>query len=192
MAAPQPNLDRYLAALWPDTHRCLGRRLLPLRIGHILLLRRVGSPFGAAIDRTPDGVDIATAVAICSRTVADATRFVQSSGLALRLIPLALRAQWRRREASAQLLAYFRAGMDGPKFWHRGDSKPLATPFWLSVMVTLCRELGRTGEEALEAVAAAALWECAAVWEATGQATFRSDDEEQAMERARTLAAEGN
>lgn len=193
MAAPLPNLDRYLAALWPDTYRCLGRRLLPLRIGHILLLRRIGSPFGQPGDRIPDAVDIALAVQICSRPVAEGVKLVRSGSVRLGLVSLWLswRAHRSRLEAVTQLAAYLQAGMTGPRFWKResGATAP-STPFWMAVLVTLRRDLGMTKAESLEAVAASALWECAAIWESVGAVNFMSDAEFEAMAMAEEPTAE--
>lgn len=187
MAAPLPNLDRYLAALWPDTYRCLGRRLLPLRIGHILLLRRIGSPFGQPGGRIPDAVDTAIAVEICSRPVAEGERLVRSGSIRLGIVSwwLSWRAHRSRLEAVTQLTAYLQAGMTGPRFWNResGAMAP-STPFWIAVLVTLRRDLGMTAEAAIEAVAASALWECAAIWESTGAISFMSDAEFEAMAMA--------
>lgn len=189
MAEAPTNFDRYLAALWPDRYRCLGVRLLPLRVGHVLLLRRLRSPFLGDSATPPDAADIALAIAICTRPVRDAVRLVGTWSLPLRIAWLGFRAGLRRNQAALQLAAYLLEGMRGPRFWHSArGGKAMRTPYWLAVLTTLRRDLGLGADEALETPAARALWECAAIWEANDAAELVSDAEHNAMAAAAELA----
>lgn len=184
--APSSNADRFVRALWPDRYRCLGRRLRPLSIGHLLLLRRLGSPL--VLGGTPDAADIALAVFICSRPWRRALAAMRRPWLGIRLIPLGVRASWWSAKAVRGLTAYLRAGMAGPRWWpvHRPGCEPseMRSPYWLTILVALEAEMGATSDQALDMPVALALWRVAALREREGAIQIVSDEEMAALARS--------
>jgi hypothetical protein len=63
----------------PETRACLGFRLLPLRLGHLILLKRIGNAF--LTEGQPDLEDLATAVLVCSRSYEEGIQILTSPDL---------------------------------------------------------------------------------------------------------------
>jgi hypothetical protein len=85
----------YIQARWPVKWRICGTDLLPFSIGHMLLLRRVGSPFvpDASEAETIEPGHLAMAVLICTRNFEQGCRFIDSRWVSLRA---RIWARWRR------------------------------------------------------------------------------------------------
>lgn len=78
---------RYSATIFPDRHQAFGVRLLPMTLGHALLLDRLRSPFSHPVpggDPRPIHIDEALLCAmICSRSWRDAERMVDTTRASL-------------------------------------------------------------------------------------------------------------
>lgn len=63
-----PQRADYAAAIFPDRHRVCGVRMLPLTLGHALLLQRIPSPYALGNDPRKAGLgDTVLAAYVCSR-----------------------------------------------------------------------------------------------------------------------------
>lgn len=174
------NADSFVRALWPDRHRCLGRRLVPLTIGHLLLLRRVRSPLAAGL--LPDPADLALAVFICSRPWRRALAAVERPALGWRLAGLGLRASWGMHRAALAFTRYLKAAMEGPRWWPvprpgGGSDFEMRSPYWATILVALQADLRMTHDQALDMPVALALWKIAVMREREGQVQLVSDAE---------------
>lgn len=186
MSQGTTNLSEWLRAVWPDQFFCLRRRLVPLRVGHIMLLLRLESPFVTGA-RVPDAADLALAILICTRSVREATRLVTFGSWWSKLAMnwTGIRCAFGTQRGISQFSAYLLSGIKGPRWWSKSTKgAPMRTPFWLAVLTTLQRDLLYRPEEARELAAARALWECSAVWEGNDAIDLVSNDEWLAMERA--------
>lgn len=181
--ASRSNADLFVRALWPDRHWCLGRRLMPLTIGHLLLLRRVGSPLASGL--VPDPADLALAVFICSRPWRRALAAVERPALSLRLLVLGLRASWGMQRAVQSLTRYLKSSLEGPRWWPvprpGGSDLEMRSPYWATILVALQSDLRMTHEEALDVPVALALWKIAVMREREGQVQLISDDEREVL-----------
>jgi hypothetical protein len=74
--------DAFFQALMVTPPVVCGRRLLPYSIGHEYVLRRVGSPFIVGGD--PRREDVLTAIAVCSRTMAENRALLALGGVEAR------------------------------------------------------------------------------------------------------------
>lgn len=176
------NLSRYTAAVLPDTYRVLGRWLVPITLGHLLLLIRLRNPLACG-GRTMDAADIAQAVLVCSKPQSIVTRTIDRRWQRVRLWWLGLRALWDAPRARAALLAYAASGLARPTLWmSSGDGRqPSGAPYWLGVQITLMRDLGMTWSETLDTPVSVAMWLCAGIWEGNGGCSIASDIEHDVM-----------
>ncbi len=184
MGTVPSNLQLYAAAVFPDGYRCIGRRLQPLCIGHVLLLLRLESPFLTGA-RVPDCVDIGLAVEICRRRWDKAAAARNGWWFAASLWLTSILA-WTRPHALTAFSHYLERSLKGPDYWRDGanEGKEPRTPFWLAVQATLMRELGFSNQEAMGMPIAAALWICAAIWEGNGSIRLESEVEREVKAEA--------
>lgn len=184
MGTVPTNLQLYAAAVFPDGYSCLGRRLQPLCIGHVLLLLRLESPFLTGA-RIPDCVDTGLAVEICRRPWSNAVGSRNGWWFRLSFWWTSILA-WTRPKALPAFTNYLERSFTGPDYWRDGttDGKEPRTPFWLAVQTTLMRDLGFSYQEALSMPIAAALWVCAAIWEGNGSIRLESETEREVKAEA--------
>lgn len=184
MGTVPTNLQLYAAAVFPDGYSCLGRRLQPLCIGHVLLLLRLESPFLTG-SRIPDCVDIGLAVEVCRRRWDNAAGARDGWWFRICFWTTSILA-WTRPKALAAFTNYLERSFKGPDYWRDGatDGKEPRTPFWLAVQATLMRDLGFTNQEALSMPISAALWICAAIWEGNGSIRLESEMEREVKAEA--------
>lgn len=169
----------YSESLYPDRHRACGVDLLPMTLGHALLLQRLGSPFAAARQglggegRSPiSGADMLLACLVCSRSAARAAWIVNSRwGAAW------IRWKWivRRFRIGADMLAFLKwYGVQ----WHLPDfvtsrtsegGAPRGAEFLHQLVVFCCSHLGCSHAEALEVPVAVAQYDYLCHLEAEGQ-----------------------
>jgi hypothetical protein len=185
--AAESHLSSYAAALLRDSYYIAGVRMEPLTVGHILLLHRLEHPLVIG-KGTLDASRIVQAAALCSVPYATAVRAVESRWLRLRLWWVG----WRMRKqirpfGFAHLVRYLAEGCRGPKTWVPADAggRRLNTPFWVTVQVTLMRDLGMSKAEALATPAREAVWLCSAIWEAAGAIEMASEAELSVMSESR-------
>ena len=157
--------------------KVLGAQLLPLRIGHKLLLERIACPVLCGGTFTLQ--DLMAAVLICSRSFADANKLHRE-----RLLPLKIWL-WSRRFAgfdiAKEILAfrnYIEAGCSCPELKvDASDGRNSGAPYTLR-LVQFCREkLGMTDAQAWEFPLARANWEWATWWEGEGSLKIKNEAE---------------
>ena len=159
---------------------------MPLSIGHLLFLRRLGSPLAEC--GLPDAADLALAVFICSRPWRRALAAIRRPWIGLRLLLLGIRARWQSVAAVRDLTAYLRDGMAGPRWWpvNRPGSEPIEmrSPYWLTILTALETEFGMSRQDAMDTAVSVALWRVASVREREGLIQLVSDDELAVLSRS--------
>lgn len=183
-------IDQYSAAIFPDRYRVLGKVLLPLTIGHGLLLARLGNPFAPWSGQGMAGAgDIITAATVCSMHHDDAFDSISTSRFARR----ARRLAWfachfhstaaRLKRAAVLLSAYVQEACRGPRVWVKGDAEKSKVPV-LATLKTGMQELFHAShDEALETPVAVALYELTVYSDRHGSLDFMSDEEAEMLGR---------
>ena len=157
------NAAYFLAAV-PEPVTCLGVKLKPLTLGHVILLHRFESRF--VIGGQPDLEDLILSLVICSREYADAIRLLDSSRCKWLLkwwgfkAWLAIKAGHDLVRSMLQFKYYYETADKIPKFEiEDNDGNPISTPFVLSVKLALQSGLHQSEEEALNKPWGMALFE---------------------------------
>jgi hypothetical protein len=140
--------SNFLTALIPDPAWCLGVRLRPFSLGHLVLLRRVNSPFVSREGQVVLG-DLILAVILCADDFADGAEWLarmdhQSDADRETL------ADWGKKAATLDLdeeatafIAYIRAADKMPEVFHSstsGQVQEIGAPFWQIVYLTLHKQ----------------------------------------------------
>jgi len=189
----------YTEALWPDRWTILGVQLQPLRLGHALLLQRLGISEPSAFSLQPSAFplgDLLLGLYICSRSVARAgaglqrtstRRWLALRAWAVRLLPARIRAL-----ALARYAQYLAAGWQGPRVWltQKDGGRPRGAELLQILTVSLMANLGLDRAAALETPLSLALWDCCAFWESEAALEFLSEDDEELIAEAKRIAAE--
>lgn len=174
----------YTAAFCPPAPEVLRRRLLPLSLGHCVLLEAVGSPFVRAGGARVKPGDLALAVFICSHP-SKATREAHYTP-----DKFALDIQWGLDCKGLDFVAekkafeeYLESSLKMPEIWQESGSKAPVAAWQFSVVAALMKGgLGR--EEAWDMPVAEALALYAAMLEREG-AELVSPEEAAIMARMR-------
>jgi hypothetical protein len=171
----------YAAAVFPSRTTIAGVRLLPLTIGHVLLLHALESPFvvpkGASKARRGD---LALALLVLSRPAAKAAQLVDSWRGVLLLHWLSWRVTLAPFfiPARLELAKWLASQTTGPMVWMpESGGRSLNAPLWLQVQSTLMGCLGKSEAEALATPVTVALWQFSAWWELNERVEFASDAE---------------
>jgi len=195
--------QRYAAVLFPDRWRILGVPLLPLTLGHALLLDRLelgsaGAPReqGRSLPATtmPDIGDLLLCLWVCSRAWDRAAAHLQRrrTRCALKLWAWQMRLTSRARldagltAAWAQWQAYLAAAWDAPSVWERDKSAASSAPLLQVLKVTLMSRLGHSAQSALDTPLTVALWDICCFWETKGHIEWVSPDIDAALDNIPT------
>lgn len=191
----------YYKAAIPDPCRLLGLKLRPLSLGHLLLLRRVGSAF--VTGGRPGYDDLALSVFICSQTYEEGCAALDDPELP------AFMARWQRRlcnqfgllyviglrkeqpidlpAKALEFTEYMKAGSEHPDFtWNEDGGKAIDAPIEQIVKVKLMSCTALTESEILNRPWSLSLWDYITLKVLDGQVEF-SDAEE--IEHAQAMAA---
>jgi hypothetical protein len=159
----EPLLRQYAAALLPDERRVLGRVMLPMTLGHALLLARLNSPFVVVQPTIPLLGDLRLAMFVCSRPYARAARQVNGryAWLRLYLMNVGLKHLLKGIE---QFAAYVAASRSMPDSFDPEPSSGtggwmLRTPFLLQVKLSMKTDFGMSEAEVMDVPLGQALWE---------------------------------
>jgi hypothetical protein len=178
----------YAEAIFPDRTRIAGTTLLPMQVGHALLLRRLGSPL-AAPTALPYSVTLgqaAVAVFVFSRTQTRAAKRIESRVGQLQISWLGLKLLLRQERNVQALLNYVRRSWQGPTVFVPSDRKQNAQPgdgdALRTLVGTLTSRIGVTMQEAMELPLTQALWEVCGYWAQEGGLRFASPQEQEIME----------
>ena len=195
--------DFYLAAV-PEPVTLLGLRLLPLSLGHLILLNRVKSAF--VVGGPPSYEDLALSVFICSQTYQGALAAFEDPDLPRFMerwhAKLAGTSSWAVRlcfresslvDLPAKALAfadYLQVHTKGPSYSYApGDCKEMECPPVQLVKVTLMKELHMTERDLLDRSWLLCLWDYVTVKALSGQVDMQDTDRvQQAVENSARLA----
>lgn len=176
-------------SVWPDQTTVLGVQLQPLTLGHVVLLKRLGSPlapFGSDRRSAPGLGDLLLAVYVCSRSYARAARAVlRTTPWVLRWwflkarITLLLRpsVSWELEEAIDDFRRYIAQQSAPPPVWITGQDSdgPSDAPTELLLLRQLIQFCRHTESQAMAVPLRFALYHLASHWERLGQVEFKSE-----------------
>lgn len=191
MTAASPN---YAAVVWPDRRRALGRELLPTRIGHALLLWRLGN--GLATGRPAGLGDVLGALHVLTRPAMEAAAGWRDGRARWWLRVWGWQAGWLGREAAwreaaAEMEAHLAEAWRGPRLWDRGgEGRAPGAPALALLKTRLMGCLGMGEVEAMETPIQRALWDLAAWGEDRGLAEWVSEEEMAEMAALERMLAE--
>lgn len=177
--------QQYAAAVFPDTWVILGRRMVPLTLGHAVLLTRMASPFAPfthpKLGYMPALGDVALAAWICSRPWRVAAERLQwrRTGWLLRWWAwCAARSAANRVDIARAWAAYFEAEISAPKMWlAEKQSKRLSSPVLQILILTRMTQFGEGFEAALDTPLRRALLDAAGLGEMRGTIEVQGDDD---------------
>lgn len=180
----------YAQTVFQDRARVEGRRLLPLTVGHALLLQRLKSPFAPRDTRTAGAGDCALLLFVCSRSWQVASKTLDS----LRCKPWLwlewLRVGFRFGHNRAQLFRYVSEAWTGPEVWLEGKSEPQDDDSLRVIINTLCSRMGLRYQDALNMPLRQAVWEVCGFWADEGRLKFMAPHEIEMREQLKEM--EGN
>lgn len=176
--------DDFYRAFIPDSFCVLGKKLLPLSLGHLIILNRIGSPFVVQSDDPADVGDLGVAVWVCSRNYRDGCDFIASDdkestlykwGSRLRRNPLFFWCQRRINweEAFAVFKDYIEQGTNCPVWGieeneKRGSYQIDTSPYQI-VRSELLHCTSMTDEEILDRPWSVCLWDFISIRAMEGQ-----------------------
>jgi hypothetical protein len=136
-------------ALFCERPTILGRRLMPLSIGHVSILQAIESPL------TSGGVihehDIAAAIAICSKRFVDLCDVFCPKMFDDDILEYAKLSEEERAKASFDFFRYFREQTNAPKHWQSKGSGGTSNCPWLWHLVRImCQHYNMTPDAAWE------------------------------------------
>jgi len=137
--------SNFLTALIPDPAWCLGVRLRPFSLGHLVLLRRVESPFVSREAKAVELGDLILAVILCADTFAAGVEFLGDMATPSEATQKTLE-EWGAKAAKLDLneevtefMRYIRAADTMPAYFTQsgGESQAIGSPFWQIVYLNL-------------------------------------------------------
>jgi len=145
-APPSNKMEsNFLTALIPDPAWCLGVRLRPFSLGHLVLLRRIDSPFVSREAKQVELGDLILAVILCADTFAAGVEFLGDMSTQSEANQKTLE-EWGTKAAKLDLnvevtefMAYIRAADQMPQYFTQSgsESQPIGSPFWQIVYLNL-------------------------------------------------------
>jgi len=135
----------FLTALIPDPAWCLGVRLKPFSLGHLVLLRRIGSPFVSPAQKQVELGDLILAVILCADKFEAGVEYLGTLDHASAADKETLE-EWGAKAAKLDLneevtafMAYIRAADVMPQYFHsaQGETQQIGSPFWQVVYLNL-------------------------------------------------------
>lgn len=183
----------YFLAAVPEPVTCLGVRLKPLTLGHVILLNRFECAF--ATGEQPGFSDLILGLVICSRDYHSALKFLNSRRAKLLLkwwgfkTWLAVKAGHNLAMSLIQFRRYYQSSDKLPEFEiEEKDGKAVSMPFVLSVKLALQSKLGHSESEALNKPWGMALHEYMAERTLRGELRILSEAEAQEIRELKAKA----
>jgi hypothetical protein len=171
----------FLETLYPPTYRVLGRELLPMEVGHWLLLERLGKLMMPPCE--PRAGDLALAAYVCARPSYMAARRVAEGGWLFRLgLWASARSGARFERALTTWRAYVAFHLAAPRFRERGGgqgdgaARTLNAPYWL-VYLRRAMAAGLSDRDALAVPMRLAIWQMKSAEEDSGAIVWLSEAE---------------
>lgn len=176
----------YADAIYPDSARVAGVKLLPMQLGHALLLRRLNSPLSQprCNGLFLDVGDCALGLFVLSQDQSCAAKRIDSAWGQVRLWWFALRLLPRLFKNKLKLAAYVQRQWQGPDVFvpqerkgDAGDGDALRT-----IIGTMTSRVGVPMEQVLSLPLTRAMWEVCGYWAQEGSLRFASQQEREIME----------
>jgi hypothetical protein len=161
----------YAEAQFPAVERIAGCRLLPLCLGHALVLQRIESPFVATEEergKVPGTGDMAYLMWIASRPYLKAWTALGTLRARLQRQWIAHRLRVRGADEVARLHDWLRRQWSGPRTKQKRDGERLGAPALAALKITLMAELGMSEDQALSHPIALVRWDAAIACERHG------------------------
>jgi hypothetical protein len=188
------NSLSFALALHPNRVRVAGVLLMPLCLGHAILLTRIKSPLAGywTGEQKEIGVaDIAWALWICERHATEAHRKLGSWWTIRRVKKLAKQVAEHGSIATVRgMFEYLEQGFSGPKMRRESNSKPCGSPLLAMLYASLLSHFHRSDSDAFNTPISLALWNRAALLEEKGIAKVWTDEDEEFAETARSMTQE--
>jgi hypothetical protein len=171
---------QFLDTLFQPSFRCLGRILLPMEVGHWLLLSKLGRL--CLPDDTVGAGDLAMAVYVTTRPHWVAARDVRKANLWFQAkLMFMARSGAAFERGLTTWREYIRWTTERPSFRDRssggsGASEVLNQPYWLALL-RRAKAQGLTEREALSQRVKTVLWESVALQEELGSVVWCSEEE---------------
>lgn len=180
----------FYEAVIPDPFTVLGVRLRPLSLGHLLILRKIGSAFFDP-DAKPNLGELGVAVTICSKTYEDGLAFLDDPQAMEKLTRWGKRITnqtgakgWFRRlykpvnviEAFEFFSKYLDEGLKSPSYTYEADkSKEINITNEQLVKVILLKNTNLTESEILNRPWSMCVWDMLTIRAIEGQIQFFDD-----------------
>lgn len=154
----------YANALFPDRRWSCGVELLPMSLGHALLLQRIGNPFAEQRPDFADGAivyaDILVSVGVCSRPWRRAHRWVNSRSGAFWVKWKWVTRKFRVREDVGSFMDWHADQWIAPDFVAtKGGGQSPGTELLHSLVKFCCATLGCSHNEAMDVTLPVALYD---------------------------------
>lgn len=161
----------YVSVLFPDRFRVCGRWLVPMTLGHLALMQRVGLPFAEVDPKPGTWPQIVLGAWICSQRWDVARDTIEERSTRAWLMWHGVTTFRRARLASAiTWRQYLTQQWDCPSYtWVReSDEPPTGMALVQSLIVTRMSRLHATRQSALDTPLSVALWDKVAWMAAEG------------------------
>lgn len=188
------NSHDFALAVHPDRVRVAGVLLMPLAIGHAILLTRLRSPLASywtGERKTVNVGDVALAIWVCERPATEAHSKIGDRMTRWRIGRLAKRVAKRGSIAVIyELVNYLQAGFSGPKMKRSGNSSSCGSPILAMIYASQLAHFHRSDSEAFNTPISLALWNRAALLEEKGVAKVWTEEDQDLVDYARNLTPE--
>lgn len=172
-------VNDYLLASLPEQINLLGQRLLPLSIGHCMILERLQNPLFTGGNATED--HLFEAAFICCQTYSESWEAIFKTGFQKQILT------WRKKIGSHDFVnamkvfeEYRKQGMEVPETSGGDDNSKRRTPgapFLLQLKIALQSRLNYSEQEVLNKPFGAAVWEIVALAEINGEVKILNEIE---------------
>lgn len=186
----------YAQTVFPDEWRVLGLRLQTPRIGHALLLQRLGSPFAELDRKGLDQVrcgDLALALIVLTRPWHRAERLLRCwrGAWLMRWYGLVLSSLAAQVEVFDGLKAYLLSAWGGPRTWVRPVASTPKRAESLQMLVSVLREkFGMTSADVQEMPICQALWDVCLYLERAGLIEIVDSGDDELLANAERMERE--
>lgn len=188
------NAQAYSDALIPVRASVAGVSLLPLSIGHALLLQRRRSPLAEMWSKSTNGEplnlgDIALAVWVCSNTPSVAMTRMGGFWMRFQVRRIARRIlKHGLTKSCGELINYIADGFSSPKMKIGEGGKFVASPMLGMLMVAMMSHFHKSTAESLNTPISFALWNRSILLDEKGMAELWSEEDYEIQRNAEELA----
>jgi hypothetical protein len=192
------QLMTYAEAIFPNGCKVAGVHLLPLTIGHGLLLERLRSPFcywsESLWEQDKQAGDVAMLAWVCSRpwSVAAASIRTDSKRMAWWVKWVGLKRIWMTDVDALDAATYIASSWKGPDvfFPETGNTERSGISPLQGIIRSLTGYIGCSWKEAMDYPVQQSLWDTTAYWEVKGGVRFKTESDLKRIEIAEQMAEE--